>query len=159
MQMHFRIGACEESIPWVRKVNLRQKSAGSSANSLGRAHYLPWELLPGKFGECDVCDCLASFHGSRIFFGDIHIYAQSSCLCDVKEIRLWPRTAACIDEVTDVGVARGDHSIKRGVYLFKRHQCLVTLYVSLVRFDDCLVCIVRTDGIVNVLLSNGVLLQ
>ena len=77
----------------------------------------------------------------------------------MKEIGFGRATAARINKVADVGVARRNHTIEWSVDLLERYQCRVLLYGCLVCFDNCFICIVGTDRVVDVLLGYSVAFQ
>ena len=77
----------------------------------------------------------------------------------MKKIGLRSSTASRINQIADVGIARGNDAIKRRVDFFERYQRGVLLHGCLVGFDDCFVRVVRADRVIDVLLGNGVALQ
>ena len=74
----------------------------------------------------------------------------------MKEIGFHIATAAGIDKVADIGVARRNHTVEWRIDFFKRYQRRVLRDGCLVRFDNCFICIVGTDCVIDVLLGNSV---
>src|SRR5579863_5041761 len=118
--MNFCIRAGKEDVARIRKVNFGQKCASSSVDRFGASDDLSRKLLTRKFIEHDICLGRSWLNASRIFLRNIHVHTHGAGLGDVKQISLRVGTAPGIDQVTDVGVSRGDHSIEWRIYLFER---------------------------------------
>src|SRR6266404_3536812 len=77
----------------------------------------------------------------------------------MKEIRFDASRAARIYESADIRVTGGDNSVEGRVNFFKRLQRFQLLHIGLIGFDDRFISVVRTDGIVHVLLRHSMGLE
>src|SRR5205807_1938287 len=133
--------------------------ASSHIDGLGGANHSSRKFVTRKLSQHDIGSSLAGLYAARIFLGNVHVYAQHASLSDMEKIGPRGCIAAGIDEITNIGVARGDHTVERSVYLFKRNQCFVVAHVSGVCVYNCLIGAVRTNSVVHVLLRDSMFCQ
>ena len=157
-QMHLSVRSGEQCASGIVYIDFDQQGAGGHINGFGRPDQFSAKLAPGKFGQAEICRH-SVLHPLRVFLRNVYVNAQLSGLSDVKKIGLRSSTASRINQIADVGIARGNDAIKRRVDFFERYQCGVLLHGRLVGFDDCFVRVVRADRVIDVLLSNSVALQ
>ena len=139
-------------------INFNEQSTSCEVDVIGSAHQFPLKFAVRKLSETEI-RCHADFDPPRVFLWDVYVNAQFSGLSDVKQIGFHIAAAARIDEVADIGVARGDHAIERCVDLFERDQRRVLLYGCLVGFDDSVIRVVGADRVIDVLLGHSVAFQ
>src|SRR5580692_7813737 len=117
--MHFRVGPGQESVVGVIKIDFDEQRSRSSIDRVGSARQLPREPLARKLSQGDLRRGLARFDALRIFLWHIHVDTQCTGLGNMKKIGSRRATAARIDKVPDISVARRDYAVEGGVNLLE----------------------------------------
>ena len=99
----------------------------------------------------------ARLGGRRIRFGNLRIDAELADVGDAKQFRV--RGLAGVDEVADVGIARGHDAVEGREHPFERLEFAQALYVLPRRLDHCGLGRRIARTVVRVLLGNRLRLE
>src|SRR5271156_4625316 len=156
--MDLCIRAREQRARRIVHINFNQQRSRRDVDGFSSAYELSLKSAPGKLSETETC-CHPDFHPLRVFLRNVYVNTQLSGLSDVEEIGFHAATATGVDQVSDIGISRGDHTIEWSVDLLERLQCLELLDVCLIGFNDRLVSVVGAYRVIHVLPRNSIRLQ
>jgi hypothetical protein len=137
--VNLRIRAGEERVGWIGNINLDQQSTSGSVDRVGGADEVAGKFPAWKLGQDNFGSGLAGLDALGVFLRHVYVDTQHPGLGDVKQVGASTSTTARIDEVADIGVARGDDAIERGVDHFEGDECFVALNDGLLRRHDYVV--------------------
>src|SRR5260370_32694144 len=157
-QVDLCVGASEQRACGIVDIDFNQQGTGCYSDRIGGAHKFAAKCTSWKLSETEI-SCHPDLNPLRIFLRDVYVDAQFSGLSHVEEIGFNRATASGVNQVTDIRVSGGDDAVEGSVNLFEGHQCRVLVSGCLVCLDNCFVRIVRTDGIIDILLRYGFAFQ
>src|SRR5260370_20431003 len=86
----------------------------------------------------------------------IDLSAEHAGLRHVEKIGTYVGIATRVYQIPNIGVSRGNYAVERSVNLFKRYQRGVLLDYCPLCFDNRIIRVIITDGIIDVLLGHSI---